>query len=79
MQEKRKPAPMAIGGGLLEDCDPGKINSENSPPAAIAQAARWYADHHLDAPRPLVPLLRRQFGLSTREAVRALQLAGEVR
>ena len=44
---------------------------------AIAEAAAWYASHRYECERPLVPALRRRFGLTASEAVFALAEAGK--
>lgn len=43
--------------------------------AAIGNAAAWYAEHRDTCERPIVPALRRRFGLSTLEACQALREA----
>lgn len=43
--------------------------------AAIAEAAIWYAAHLDTCEHPIVPALRRRFGLSATEAVIAIQEA----
>jgi hypothetical protein len=42
---------------------------------AIGQAAAWYREHRATVERPLVPALRRRFGLTSHEAVMALREA----
>jgi hypothetical protein len=42
---------------------------------AIEQAAAWYRDNREAVERPLIPALRRRFGLSAHEAVMALREA----
>lgn len=42
---------------------------------AIGQAAAWYREHRETAERPLIPALRRRFGLTSHEAVMALREA----
>lgn len=44
--------------------------------AAIGEAAAWYRMHRYTAERPLVPMLRRRFGLTVTEALAALKEAG---
>lgn len=43
--------------------------------AAISEAARWYAAHRDQCERPVIPALRRRFGLTAHEAVCALREA----
>ncbi len=43
--------------------------------ASIEQAAAWYRDNRDTAERPLIPALRRRFGLTAHEAVMALREA----
>lgn len=47
-------------------------------PDVIDSAARWILDHP-DAPRPLLPTLRRRFGLDIGAAVAAIRRANEMR
>ncbi|TYR32084.1 hypothetical protein FY036_13445 [Mesorhizobium microcysteis] len=43
--------------------------------AAISEAARWYAANRDACERPVIPALRRRFGLTAHEAVTALREA----
>lgn len=43
--------------------------------SAIEAAARWYRANRETAERPLIPALRRRFGLTAHEAVQALREA----
>lgn len=43
--------------------------------AAISEAARWYAANRAACDEPVIPALRRRFGLSAHEAVCALREA----
>lgn len=44
---------------------------------AIEQAAAWYRENRATAERPLIPALRRRFGLTAHEAIMALREANE--
>jgi len=49
---------------------------EHSHSAAVEEAARWIlATPQVERPRPLVPIMRRMFGLSAIEAGEVLVLA----
>jgi hypothetical protein len=43
--------------------------------AVISEAAAWYRDHRYDCERPVVPALRRRFGLTVTEALAAMREA----
>ncbi|MDN5928722.1 MAG: hypothetical protein L0I29_16765 [Hyphomicrobiales bacterium] len=45
---------------------------------AATRAGRWYAENRADCPRPIIPALRRMFGLSALEAVQAIRVANGV-
>lgn len=46
--------------------------SRHPPETSIGEAAGWYASNAASAERPLIPALRRRFGLSAAEACAAL-------
>jgi len=46
---------------------------------AVSLAAQWLADQGSDAPRPIIPTIRRQFDLSAAEAIEALREANDLR
>lgn len=50
----------------------------HSSTSAISEAARWYAANRATCERPLVPAMRRRFGLTATEAVHALAEAGKL-
>lgn len=53
-------------------------NSYHNVGAGAISASRWLADNRGRLPGPVIPTLRRVFGLSTREAVRVIRAsAGE--
>jgi hypothetical protein len=45
----------------------------------VSVAARWYAEHQQDCPRPVVPFIRRTFDLTAKEAVDAIRAAQQLR
>lgn len=45
---------------------------------AIGNAAAWYAANRETCERPIVPALRRRFGLTAAEACAALSEAGRI-
>lgn len=55
---------------------PSLTPPEHCHDARVEEAAAWYREHQHDCPRPLVPALRRMFGLTAREAIEALALGG---
>jgi hypothetical protein len=73
----KRPGHRGDGRAAQNDQIVEPIADEDSREAVIRQAAAWYADHRYDAERPLVPNLSRRFGLTTREAVRALSIVGK--
>lgn len=79
--EKRTAAPTGIGsGGNKSGKHSGTFDGNfyhESGPAAI-RAGRWYAENRYTCPRPVVPALRRMFGLSALEAVQAIRVANGV-
>ncbi len=48
---------------------------QEGPNRAVLLAARWYAEHRADCPHPVIPHLKRMFGLSGAEAVNAIREA----
>lgn len=55
-----------------------KQRPERDREAMIRKAAGWYAANRDTAPRPLVPHLKRMFGLTAAEAARALGLVARM-
>ena len=55
-----------------------KENSYHAGGPAATHAGLWYAENRYICPRPVVPALRRMFGLSTLEAVQAIRVANGV-
>lgn len=55
-----------------------KENSYHAGGPAATRAGLWYAENRYTCPRPVVPALRRMFGLSTLEAVQAIRVANGV-
>jgi hypothetical protein len=53
----------------------GTTGLSHQSSVSIEQAAAWYRDHRYTAERPLIPALRRRFGLTAHEAVMALREA----
>nr|WP_245396652.1 hypothetical protein [Jiella sonneratiae] len=51
---------------------------EHEHSAAVDEAARWLASQAV-APHPIVPALRRRFGLTAPEACQAIREAGLIR
>ncbi|MFP5078627.1 hypothetical protein ACLE20_15080 [Rhizobium sp. YIM 134829] len=44
----------------------------------VVTAARWLADQRQQLPRPLVPFLKRRFGVEPSAAIEAIDLAGRM-
>lgn len=79
MPSKQNPVPRGIGNGAGGFDRAGKqIKPKDTSAPKIEQAARWYRDHRADAPRPLIPNLARQFGITPAEAAKAIGMAGTV-
>ncbi|MDQ6434375.1 hypothetical protein RB623_09975 [Mesorhizobium sp. LHD-90] len=59
------------------------LTGSYSSPEALASlydaAAEWLVEAGHDAPRPVMPELKRRFGLSTGEAIKAIKMANEMR
>lgn len=72
----KRPGHRGDGRAAKNDRFPEPIADKPTREALIGQAAKWYAEHRQDAPRPLVPNLARQFDLTTAEAAKALARAG---
>ncbi|MCG7504072.1 hypothetical protein [Mesorhizobium retamae] len=79
--EKQIAAPTGIGSGdkTIEKHDSAfEGNSYHSVLNAATRAGLWYAENRDTCPRPVVPTLRRMFGLSALEAVQAIRVANGV-
>lgn len=55
-----------------------KGNSYHNATDAATRAGHWYAENRENCRRPVVPALRRMFGLSALEAVQAIRVANGV-
>jgi hypothetical protein len=79
--EKQIAAPTGIGSGDNE-CEKHtsafKENSYHNASDAATRAGLWYAKNRDACPRPIIPALRRMFGLSAPEAVQAIRMANGV-
>jgi hypothetical protein len=72
----KRPGHRGDGRAAQNDQIVEPIDPKNSREAVIRQAVTWYVANRYVAERPLVPNLSRRFGLTTREAVQALSIAG---
>jgi hypothetical protein len=84
--EKQIAAPTGIGNGDIEKGKHSGAFEENSSNCSYhggakvaTHAGRWYAENRDTCPRPIIPALRRMFGLSALEAVQAIRVANGVR
>ncbi|MER2536851.1 MAG: hypothetical protein ABTQ31_16995 [Rhizobiaceae bacterium] len=80
--EKRTAAPTGIGnGGNRSEKHSGAFceNAYHNGDSAATRAGLWYAENRDACPRPVVPFLRAEFGLSAIQAVEAIRLANGVR
>jgi hypothetical protein len=53
-------------------------NSYHDQATAATLAVRWYAENRDACARPIIPALRRMFGLSALEAIQAIRVANGV-
>lgn len=49
--------------------------TDHASPAHLADAIEWYAANYMSCERPIVPALRRRFGISAPEACQVMRLA----
>ena len=78
--ETAVPAGPRNGGGKSEKHSSAFAETSYHDGASAAmRAGLWYAENRDRCPRPVVPFLRSEFGLSALEAVEAIRLANGVR
>jgi hypothetical protein len=53
--------------------------ASETPAPDIERVSRWLVDNGDHAPRPLLPTIRREFGLSIADSVAAIRWANQLR
>jgi hypothetical protein len=66
------------GGGSEYESTSIAGNGYHNGADAATRAGLWYAENRENCPRPIVPALKRMFGLSALEAVQAIRVANGV-
>ncbi|MCT8999623.1 hypothetical protein [Chelativorans intermedius] len=74
-QTAAQAGPLNGGNGIEKHSGAFNENSYHDGASAAMRAAQWYAENRDNCPRPIVPTLKRMFGVSALEAVQAIQTA----